>query len=189
MGVANLTPAELDAIEARLADAKSLSNRLYPLAYSDVEDLLRALRAAWEEIERVRANLVTAERVVEDLEAAQRAAWEERDRARETNKRLNRRCQEAEAALPEWRKVREEVGAKQATGRFWPALMANALARATDENDRLRALVEQAFREGMRQGRLYNRPDADDYDLEWEQSDALRALTPPGTTGEGENNA
>ena len=63
---------------------------------------------------------------------------------KDTNRRLNRRCQQAEAAageLNEWR----QVAAEQRTGRYLPAMMAFAVTKLEDEIARLKD--EQALKE------------------------------------------
>lgn len=72
------------------------------------------------------------------LERELTAAQAEVEAWKATNERLNRRCQKAESALPEWRKF-SELTKEQAIGRFFPALMRCALNIAEDENNSLRA--------------------------------------------------
>ena len=63
------------------------------------------------------------------------------DQARATNTRLSRRCQEAEAALPEWHEI-QTSGFK--SGRFYGALLVKALADARADRARDREAMEAA---------------------------------------------
>jgi hypothetical protein len=65
--------------------------------------------------------------------------------ARERLNAMHRRCQQAEAALPEWKEI-AALSREQRTGRFGPALAASSVIRAEEENAALKerlALIKE----------------------------------------------
>lgn len=73
------------------------------------------------------------------------ALAQEVTRLREKNRALHRRCQEAEAALPDWHAVRE-AARTNAHRNLGKALMTWGLARADEENAALRVALAEAVR-------------------------------------------
>lgn len=70
---------------------------------------------------------------------------DEVEKLRETNRRLNRRCQEAEAALPDWKEILKcaNQGGGLRGGSLGRRLLAWGLTRAQEENDRLKARLTE----------------------------------------------
>ena len=68
------------------------------------------------------------------------AMREELDRVKQSNTALHRRCQKAEAALPEWHTI-QTTGFKG--GNFGRALLVTALSAAQEERESLRARLER----------------------------------------------
>lgn len=73
---------------------------------------------------------------------------------KETNRRLNRRCQEAESAMMEWKEI-SDLTKEQRTGRFCPALMRYALTKAGLENERLKEEVNEREQVLWRMGGIH----------------------------------
>ena len=77
------------------------------------------------------------------LIALYREQREKLDKVREKNTLLNRRCQQAEAALPAWQALVDQSGKVWKGGNFGRMLLAWGIGKANEEN----AALKQALRE------------------------------------------
>lgn len=90
-------------------------------------------RKRLDEIERIYrdAGHLYAENVADVFEMI-RTAWGQLAEMRVRGEKLHRRCQDAEAALPEWQEI-SAMTKQQATGRCFPALMRSAMTSMEDQ--------------------------------------------------------
>jgi hypothetical protein len=84
---------------------------------------------------KLKERIIELKTKIEQLE-------QEKTNLQKTNRKLNRRCQEAESAMIEWKKI-SAYTKNQSTGRFLPAMMRYALTKAEEKNAEQAAEIER----------------------------------------------